>query len=190
MPERPLGTMITYGYPEIELDDELNLATADWRLGAGDPSGVESACPIRHWSAGDRPIVVCRFIVHTAAGAGERSGRGESTWDRSTPSTHRESIDDLKALRGLAGGSGGQVPGCPSRRLVARRRNAPERRAALASGLWELAEHARGTRCDRLCREHAARRSSRQPHGRAGRACCASSTILSSRLRSIPAMPT
>lgn len=26
MIRRPLGTMITYGYPEIALDDELNLA--------------------------------------------------------------------------------------------------------------------------------------------------------------------
>ena len=75
MSERPLGTMVTYGYPEIELDDELSLALRigaslleilpEWsrlaRSGIGAQAGsrsrsVDSQCPrLLGWANDSRP---------------------------------------------------------------------------------------------------------------------------------------
>ena len=168
MAERLLGTMVTYGYSEINLADELDLAV---RIGAS----VLEILP--EWSRLPDPAVVRRrsadrgLSIHSAHGCwGGRTIRARRVdLGAIDPSTHRESIDDLKECVDWLAEAGGRYlvvhPGGLS--LEDERQ---KRRMALARGLRELAEHARGTRCDRLCREHAARRSSGQPHGRAGRA--------------------
>ena len=188
MHKRRLGTMITYGYPDIALDDELDLAV--W-LGAS----VLEILP--EWSCLPDPALVrrrvgrswyCRFTVRTAAGAGERSGRGGSTWGRLDAATHRESIDDLKGCADWLAEAGGKClvvhPGGLS---------LPEGADRAAGGACERALGAGRAcavdRCDHLCRKHAARGLSWQPHGRAGRDLCASSTILSSRWRLTRATP-
>ena len=141
--DRPLGTMVTYGYPEIELDDELSLAIADRSLVAGDLARLgplaRSGCVRKR--AGDRGL-----SIHSAHGCwGGRTIRARRVDLGSLDaSTHRESIDDLKACIDWLAEAGGKClvvhPGglsdpeeCTGRRL------------ALSRGLWQLAEHARGT---------------------------------------------
>ena len=143
MSERSLGTMITYGYPEIALADELDLAL---RIGAS----VLEILP--EWSRLPDPALVRRqsadrgLSIHSAHGCwGGRTIRARRVDLGSLdPSTHRESIDDLKACADWLAEAGGRYlvvhPGGLS---LAEER--PERRRMLASGLWELAEHARGS---------------------------------------------
>ena len=78
-----LGTMITYGYPDIELADELSLAV---RL------GVEVLEILPEWGRfpdpalvrARRPTGACRSTAPTAAGAAGPSARLASTWARPT----------------------------------------------------------------------------------------------------------
>jgi sugar phosphate isomerase/epimerase len=141
--ERLLGTMVTCGYPEIELDDELSLAI---RIGAS----VVEVLP--DWSRLPDPAVVRKragdrgLSIHSAHGCwGGRTIRARRVDLGSTdPSTYRESVDDLKGCVDWLAAAGGRYvvihPGGlsdPDERI--------ERRAALGRGLWQLAEHARGT---------------------------------------------
>jgi sugar phosphate isomerase/epimerase len=141
--DRPLGTMVTYGYPDIEFDDELSLAI---EIGA---SLLEI---LPHWGrlldatmareqAGDRGL-----LIHSAHGCwGGRTIRARRVDLGSVDaSTHGESIDDLKACIDWLAAAGGKYlvvhPGGLSD---------PEewtgRRMALSRGLLQLADHARGT---------------------------------------------
>jgi sugar phosphate isomerase/epimerase len=141
--ERLLGTMVTFGYPEIDFDDELSLAI---RIGASvleilpdwgrlpDPDVVRT-------QAADRGL-----SIHSAHGCwGGRTIRARRVDLGSTDaSTHRESVDDLKGCVDWLAAAGGNY-------LVAHPGGLSdpeqwfERRAALGRGLGNLAEHARGT---------------------------------------------
>lgn len=143
MIRRPLGTMITYGYPEIALDDELNLAIwigasvleilPDWRV-------LPDPALIRRRSA-DRGLA-----IHSAHGCwGGRTIRARRVdLGAIDAATHRESIDDLKACVDWLAEAGGRClvvhPGG-----LSPVEESHERRQALEVGLIELAEHARGT---------------------------------------------
>jgi sugar phosphate isomerase/epimerase len=141
--ERLLGTMVTYGYPGIELADELDLAI---RIGAS----VLEILP--EWSHLPDPALVRRqsadrgLSIHSAHGCwGGRTIRARRVDLGSLdPSTHRESIDDLKGCVDWLAEAGGKYlvvhPGglsLPEESLA--------RRHKLATGLCELAEHARGS---------------------------------------------
>jgi sugar phosphate isomerase/epimerase len=141
--ERTLGTMVTFGYPEIELDDELALAV---RIGASvleilpDWSRLPDAALIRT-RAGDRGL-----SIHSAHGCwGGRKIRARRVDLGSTdPDAARESVDDLKVCIDWIAEAGGNYvvvhPGglsYPVERV--------QRRAALAEGLRKLAKHAEGT---------------------------------------------
>ena len=143
MSDRPLGTMVTYGYPGIELDDELALA----RL-----IGASLLEILPEWSHLPDPALVRRHVadagmsIHSAHGSwGVRTIRARyvdlGATDRSA---NRESVDDLKGCVDWLATAGGKClvvhPGG-----LSDPEQQTERRAALAVGLWELAEHARGT---------------------------------------------
>jgi sugar phosphate isomerase/epimerase len=141
--ERPLGTMVTYGYPEIELADELSLAL---RIGASlleilpEWSRLPDPARVRHQAAG------AGMSIHSAHGCwGGRTIRARRVDLGATGgSVHRESVDDLRSCVDWLATAGGKClvvhPGGlsdPEERAA--------RRAALASGLLKLAEHAEGT---------------------------------------------
>jgi sugar phosphate isomerase/epimerase len=140
---RLLGTMITYGYPEIALGDELNLA-----IGIG--ASVLEILP--EWSCLPDPALVRRqaadvgMTIHSAHGCwGGRTIRAQRV-DLGAPdaATQRESIDDLKAcVDWLADAGGRYLVVHPGGLSLPQERQ--DRRAALVSGLGELAEHARAT---------------------------------------------
>ena len=141
MTRRPLGTMITYGYPEIALADELDLAV--W-IGAS----VLEILP--EWSVLPDPALVRRqsndrgLLIHSAHGCwGGRTIRAQRVDLGSTDSaTHRASIDDLKGcLEWLA--EAGENAWWSIRGVCRRSEESGGRRAALKIGLRELAEHAR-----------------------------------------------
>jgi sugar phosphate isomerase/epimerase len=141
--ERHLGTMVTYGYPEIELADELELAI---RIGAS----VLEILP--EWSRLPDPALVRRqsadrgLAIHSAHGCwGGRTIRARRVDLGSLdPSTHRESIDDLKeCVDWLAEAGGKYLVVHPGGLSLAE--EFLERRHRLASALRELAEHARGS---------------------------------------------
>jgi sugar phosphate isomerase/epimerase len=141
--ERRLGTMITYEYPEISLADELDLAI---RIGAS----VLEILP--EWSRMPDPSIVRRqsadrgMTIHSAHGCwGGRTIHARRVDLGSTdPSTHRESIDDLKVcIDWLADAGGTYLVIHPGGLSLAE--DGPQRRQALARGLWELGEHARGS---------------------------------------------
>jgi sugar phosphate isomerase/epimerase len=141
--KRSLGTMITYGYPEITLDDELDLAI--W-LGAS----VLEILP--EWSCLPDPALVRRrsadrgLSIHSAHGCwGGRTIRARRVdLGALDAATQRESVDDLKGCVDWLAEAGG-------RHLVVHPGglSSPEehdqRQSALATGLLELAEHARAT---------------------------------------------
>lgn len=142
-PERLLGTMVTYAYPDINLDDELTLAR---KIGAS----VLEILPM--WRLLPDPAVIRAkaaefgFKIHSAHGSwGGQSIRAERVDLGSVHSeTHRASVDDLKRCidwLSLAGGSflvvhpgGLSLPEAQA-----------QRREALARGLMELSGHASGT---------------------------------------------
>ena len=143
MHERRLGTMITYGYPGIALEDELDLAL--W-IGAS----VLEILP--EWSCLPDPGLVRRqsadrgLSIHSAHGCwGGRTIRARRVdLGARDVATHRESIDDLKScVEWLAEAGGKHLVVHPGGLSLEDERH--ERRAALLSGLWELAEHARAT---------------------------------------------
>jgi sugar phosphate isomerase/epimerase len=135
--------MVTYGYPDISLDGELRLAV--W-LGA---SLLEI---LPEWSTFPDPGLVRRCVadyglsIHSAHACwGGQSIRARRVDLGATePSVHRESVEDLKRCVGWLQAAGGTHlvvhPGGlsdPADRVP--------RREALARGLLELADHARGS---------------------------------------------
>jgi len=143
MGKRLLGTMITYGYPDIDLDDELRLAQ---RIGAT----VLEVLPM--WQQLPDPALVqaraaeFNLAIHSAHGCwGGRSIRAVRVDLGSThPQIHRDSIDDLKRCVDWLKQAGGTYlvvhPGGLSGQSEESRR-----REALARGLVALADHAQGT---------------------------------------------
>ncbi len=149
--ERALGTMVTYGFPDLDLGAELTLAIQlgatmleilpDW--GRFPDPGLVRRC------AADRGL-----SIHSAHGCwGGRTIQATRVDLGSTrTSTHHESVADLKRCVDWVEAAGGAClvvhPGGLSD---------PEdwaaRRAALADGLRELAEHAGGSRV-RVCVEN------------------------------------
>ena len=140
MSGRSLGTMITYGYPEIDLADELALAA---RLGA------EALEILPEWSRFPDPALVRRqaadrgLSIHSAHGCwGGRTIRAPrvdlGTTDQEV---HRESVDDLRRCVDWLSEAGGTClvvhPGGLSDPAAR-----SDRRSALARGLLELGEHA------------------------------------------------
>jgi sugar phosphate isomerase/epimerase len=135
--------MVTYGYPEIALDDELSLART---LGAT----LLEILP--EWSRLPDPALVRQraaavgLSIHSAHGCwGGRTIRARRVDLGATDaSVHRESVDDLRACVDWLATAGGKClvvhPGGlsdPEERAA--------RRGALAIGLRKLAEHAEGT---------------------------------------------
>jgi sugar phosphate isomerase/epimerase len=132
--------MITYGYPDIELADELTLAA---RLGA---SMLEI---LPEWRQFPDPALAQRQVadrglsIHSAHGCwGGRTIRASRVDLGATdPAVRRESVDDLKRCVDWLAEAGGTClvvhPGGlsdPADRAA--------RRSALARGLLELGEHA------------------------------------------------
>jgi len=135
--------MVTYGYPEIDLDAELRLA-----VGIG--ASLLEILP--EWSRFPDPALVRRsaadrgLSIHSAHGCwGGQTIRARLVDLGATePSVHHESVEDLKRCVDWLQAAGGTHlvvhPGGlsdPADMLF--------RREALARGLLELAEHAQGS---------------------------------------------
>jgi sugar phosphate isomerase/epimerase len=143
VPGRSLGTMITLGYPGLDIHYELDLAH---RLGASvleilpqwrdfpDPAPLRSA-------AADRGL-----LVHSAHGCwgGQAIKASRVDLGSTDTSTHRESIEDLERCVDWLAAAGGTClvvhPGGLSFPA-----DQAARRESLARGLLELADHARGS---------------------------------------------
>jgi sugar phosphate isomerase/epimerase len=136
--------MVTYGYPDIALYAELDLAV---RIGAS----VLEILP--EWSRFPDPTLVCKsaadrgLAIHSAHGCwGGRTIRARRVDLGATePSVLRESVEDLTRCIDWLSDAGGthlvvHPGGLSDSTEVARRR------AALARGLLALAEHARGAK--------------------------------------------
>jgi sugar phosphate isomerase/epimerase len=140
---RRLGTMVTYGYPEIELDDELRLAR---RIGAT----VLELLPM--WKLLPDPAIAGAMAaefdlaIHSAHGCwGGQSIRAARVDLGSTDSVvARDSVDDLRRCSDWLRDAGGTYlvvhPGGLSIPASLARR-----REALSRGLNELADHVKGT---------------------------------------------
>ena len=151
MPQRPLGTMITYGYAGIALESELELATQfgarvleilpNWRT-FPDPAPLLAQVADRGMS------------IHSAHGCwGSRSIKALRV-DLGQPDEvlFRQSVDDLKwCVDWLLAAGGSHLVVHPGGLSAPDEES--ERRARLAQGLLELADHARGSRI-RLCVEN------------------------------------
>jgi sugar phosphate isomerase/epimerase len=136
--------MVTYGYPQIELDDELSLAV---RMGAS----LLEVLP--EWSRLPDPALVRARVadrglaIHSAHGCwGGRTIRARRVDLGTTDSIeHRESVDDLRGCVDWLVDAGGRClvvhPGG-----LSHPEDREARRNALVRGLSELAEHARGSR--------------------------------------------
>ncbi len=135
--------MIVYGFPRIELDDELDLAA--W-MGASvleilplwktlpDPAGLRS-------KVADRGLT-----IHSAHGCwgGESIQADRVDLGSLDPSTHRSSVDDLKrCVDWLEAAGGAKLVVHPGGLSAAADFDA--RRAALGRGLLEVADHANDT---------------------------------------------
>ena len=130
--------MVTYGYPDIDLDDELRLAR---RIGAS----VLEILPMWHLLP-DPTLVRSRaaesgFAIHSAHGCwGGQSIRAERVDLGSVhPATHRESINDLKRCIDWLQQAGGACLVVHPGGLSIPPAQA-ERRDALARGLLALAD--------------------------------------------------
>ena len=141
--QRPLGTMIVYGFPNRKLEAELELAIGlgatlleilpEWRS-YPDPAVVRDR-------AADRGL-----SIHSAHGCwGGTSIRAQKVDLGATdPTVHQESIDDLKrCVDWLHKARGNCLVVHPGGLSI--REEHPVRRAALSRGLLALAEHARAT---------------------------------------------
>jgi sugar phosphate isomerase/epimerase len=144
MAGRCLGTMVTYGYPDIALDAELDLAVM---IGA---SLLEI---LPEWSRFPDPALVRRraadrrLAIHSAHGCwgGQTIRARRVDLGATERSVHEESVEDLKRCVDWLQAAGGTIlvvhPGGLSDPAdVARRRG------ALALGLLALAEHAAGAK--------------------------------------------
>jgi sugar phosphate isomerase/epimerase len=134
--------MVTYGYPGIDLDDELRLARL---IGAS----VLEILPM--WNElPDAALIRARaadfgFGIHSAHGAwgGQSIRAARVDLGSSLPAVHRDSVDDVKRCLDWLSEAGGTYlvvhPGGLSSPVERSRR-----RDALARALRELAEHAQG----------------------------------------------
>ncbi len=141
-PGRLLGTMITYGYRAISLDDELALARS---------LGVTVLEILPGWSGLPDPVVLADrgqsqgLSIHSAHGCwgGQSIRAGRVDLGSTDPHVHRESIDDLMRCVDWLKSAGGKClvvhPGGLSDEIELARR-----RAGLGRGLVRLADHARG----------------------------------------------
>jgi sugar phosphate isomerase/epimerase len=141
--ERPLGTMIVYGFSDIDLADELKLAQ---RIGAS----VLEILP--DWGRFPDPVAIRArasdhgLSIHSAHGCwGSRTIRAARVDLGSCElMAHGESVDDLKRCIDWLESAGGKClvvhPG-----VLSSPEDIVERRASLALGLKSLAGHARGT---------------------------------------------
>lgn len=137
---RPLGTMITHGFPGIKPADELDLAA---RIGA---SIVEI---LPNWSANPSPEELRRLAaergiaIHSVHGCwgGQSIKAARVDLGSAESSIHRESVDDLKRCIDWIEAAGGTYlvvhPGG-----LSHPDDLNPRRNALIRGLSELAEHA------------------------------------------------
>lgn len=151
MPQRPLGTMITYGYANIALESELDLAA---QLGAR----VLEILP--NWRDFPDPAPLLARVadrgmsIHSAHGCwGSRTIKAARV-DLAQPddAVFRQSVNDLKrCIDWLLAVGGTHLVVHPGG--LSAPDEEPARRARLAQGLLELADHARGSRI-RLCVEN------------------------------------
>ena len=153
-PARPLGTMVTFGYPAIRLEDELSLAV---RLGAS----VLEILPA--WTTLPDPAEVraraadAGLSIHSAHGCwgGQTIRARRVDLGTTDASGHRESVDDLKRCVDWLAAAGGKYlvvhPGG-----LSDPDDGNARRAALSRGLETLSGHARGAAwlsVSRTCRQ-------------------------------------
>ena len=142
-PPRPLGTMVAYGFDEIDLADDLALAH---RLGAS----VLEIFPF--WRSLPDPAALRRrmadagLTVHSAHGCwgGQSIQAYRVDLGHPDPSVHRASVADLNQCVDWLAEAGGNCLVIHPGGLSEAKEAAP-RRDALARGLIALAEHARGT---------------------------------------------
>ena len=135
--ERSLGTMITYGYPGIALADELDLAI---RIGAR----VLEILP--EWSRLPDPALIRRqsadrgLSIHSAHGCwGGRTIRARRVDLGSLdPTTHHESIADLKSCVDWLAEVGGKCLVVHPGELIPPGRMPLERAASSTPGEWAL----------------------------------------------------
>lgn len=140
---RPLGLMVAYGFPAIDLAAELALAR---RLGAGvleifpDWRNLPDPGPLRARVAG------AGLTIHSAHGCwgGQTIRALRVDLGAPEPGAHAAAVDDLKRCVDWLGTAGGIHlvihPGG-----LSGVEQAPARVDALGRGLIALAEHARGT---------------------------------------------
>jgi sugar phosphate isomerase/epimerase len=140
---RSLGTMVAYGFPTVALQDDLKLARA---LGAT----VLEILPDWRARPDPREARLCAedagLTIHSAHGCwGARTIEAyRIDLGSPDPGTRRESVDDLRrCLDWLAAAGGACLIVHPGG--LADLDQFDARRAALASGMVELAEHARGS---------------------------------------------
>ncbi|APW59769.1 sugar phosphate isomerase/epimerase family protein [Paludisphaera borealis] len=143
MARRVLGTMIVYGFPKARLDDELDLA--EW-IGAS----VLEILPL--WNTLPDPSLLQAKVagrglaIHSAHGCwgGESIRAGRVDLGSLDPSTHRDSVDDLKrCVDWLETAGGAKLVVHPGGLSDSTDRDA--RGDALARGLLAVADHAEGT---------------------------------------------
>ncbi|SIO62201.1 Sugar phosphate isomerase/epimerase [Singulisphaera sp. GP187] len=141
---RPLGTMVAYGFDLIAFASELELAH---RLGAE----VLEIFPEWRNEPDPTPLRVqvadAGLVIHSAHGCwgGQSIRAARVDLGNPDPDRQRESVEDLQRCLDWLQDAGGTClivhpGGLSNPEEVARRR------AALADGLMQLAEHARGTR--------------------------------------------
>lgn len=140
---RPLGTMITYGFPRVDVRDDLAIAL---RLGAE----VVEILPA--WKSLPDPTVIralvaeLGLVIHSAHGCwgGQSIRANKVDLGSNDPATRSESIDDLRRCIDWLGAAGGSClvihPGG-----LSDPEEAATRAQALTSALVELADHAAGT---------------------------------------------
>lgn len=141
---RPLGTMVAYGFDTVDLAEDLALAH---RLGAK----VLEIFPEWRKEPDPRTLKVqvsdAGLAIHSAHGCwGGQSIRAERVdLGSPDPKRHRESVEDLQRCVDWLNTAGGTClvvhPGG-----LADPADSAKRRAALAEGLMQLVEHARGSR--------------------------------------------
>ena len=142
--QRPLGTMIAHGFAKVNLLDDLAIAR---RLGAS----VLEILP--DWKDAGDPLALAGlvrdsgFAIHSAHGCwGPQTIRARRVDLGSLdPSTHEESVDDLKRCLDWLASAGGTClivhPGG-----LSMPEDEEARRAALSRGLVELADHVSGSK--------------------------------------------